>query len=43
MRYTEVGRYVVVVYREIGTDDGFVLTAYLADRVSPRREATWKR
>lgn len=38
-----LGRYVVVVYRETGPDDGFVLTAYVASRVSVKRRVIWKR
>jgi len=39
----ELGRFVVVAYRESGPDDGFVLTAYLAGRVSTKRKVIWKR
>ena len=35
-------KYLVVVYREVQPDDGFVLTAYLASRLSARRKALWK-
>jgi len=38
-----LGRFVVVVYREAGPQDGFVLTAYLAGRMSLRRRVLWKR
>jgi len=38
-----LGRHVVVVYRETGPDDGFVLTAYVTDRPSSRRTVLWKR
>ncbi len=34
---------VVVAYREISSEDGFVLTAYLTGRPSARRITTWKR
>ena len=37
------GKNVVVVYREISSEDGFVLTAYLANRPSARRLIIWKR
>ena len=33
----------VAVYREVGETDGFVITAYLARRLSPRREVLWSR
>jgi hypothetical protein len=33
-------KYLVVVYRET-TDDGFILTAYLARRPSARRQIVW--
>lgn len=35
-------KYLVVVYREISADDGFVLTSYLATRPSSRRTTIWK-
>ena len=38
-----IGRFVVVVYREAGPKDGFVLTAYVAGRISSRRNVLWKR
>ena len=44
--YTETplaGKYLVVVYREFGTHDGFMLTAYLTNRPSARRVTLWKR
>jgi hypothetical protein len=44
--YTETPlgeKYVVVAYREINAEDGFILTAYLARRPSSRREILWKR
>jgi hypothetical protein len=36
-------KYLVVAYRELAADDGFILTAYLARRPSVRRETLWKR
>ena len=33
--------YLVVVYREVSGDDGFVITAYLTRR-SPSRRVVWK-
>jgi len=38
-----VGRFVVVAYRELSADDGFIVTAYLTNRVSARRMVIWKR
>ena len=35
-------KYLVVVYREISADDGFVMTSYLATRPSIRRITIWK-
>ena len=35
-------KHLVVVYREISQDDGFILTAYLATKPSPRRITLWK-
>jgi hypothetical protein len=45
-RYTRTPmgeKYVVVAYREMSTEDGFILTAYLSRRPSSRREVLWKR
>lgn len=36
-------KFVIVAYREVSEEDGFVLTAYLARRPSSRREALWRR
>ena len=36
-------KFLVVAYREMGSDDGFVLTSYLTNRPSPRRRVLWKR
>jgi len=36
-------KYVVVAYRELSSEDGFILTAYLTRRPSSRRETLWKR
>jgi len=36
-------KYLVVVYRETSSEDGFVLTAYLASQLSARRGTLWKR
>jgi hypothetical protein len=38
-----VDLFVVAVYREVDERDGFVITAYLARRLSPRREVLWSR
>ena len=35
-------RYLMVVYRELSADDGFVITAYFANEVD-RKKAIWKR
>jgi hypothetical protein len=35
--------FLVVVYREMSRDDGFVITAYMARRLSQRREVVWSR
>lgn len=32
----------IVAYREVSDDDGFILTAYLARRPSTRRKVIWK-
>lgn len=36
-------KFLVVVYREVASDDGFVLTAHLTSRLSARRRTIWKR
>ena len=36
-------KYLIVVYREVSQEDGFVLTAYLTNRPAGRRETIWKR
>lgn len=36
-------KFLVVAYREVGPEDGFILTAYLTRRPSARRVAMWKR
>jgi hypothetical protein len=35
-------RYLVVIYRELNPDDGFVVTAYFVRRVD-RKKALWRR
>ena len=35
-------RYLVVVYRELSADDGFVITAFFARRID-RRKTVWRR
>jgi hypothetical protein len=41
---TDLGsKYLVVAYREIEAQDGFVLTAYLTRRPSKRRRVLWTR
>ena len=37
------GKFLVVAYRELGNEDGFVLTAYLTNRPSDKRKILWKR
>lgn len=36
-------KHLVVIYREVGDDDGFILTAYFTDRPSTKRVTLWKR
>jgi hypothetical protein len=36
-------KFLVVAYREVNVTDGFVVTAYLASRLSGRRTTLWKR
>ncbi len=37
------GKYLVVVYRESSSEDGFILTAYFTSRPSTKRTTLWKR
>jgi hypothetical protein len=36
-------KFLMVVYREVDPEDGFILTAYLTSRPSARRITIWKR
>ncbi len=36
-------KYLVVVYREISSENGFILTAYFCSQFSKRRTVLWKR
>ena len=36
-------KYLVVVYKEMNKEDGFILTAYFTNKPSERREIIWKR
>jgi hypothetical protein len=36
-------KFLLVAYREVSTEDGFILTAYLARRPAARREVVWGR
>jgi hypothetical protein len=36
-------KFLVVAYREVSSEDGFILTAYLTSRPSARRVTIWKR
>ena len=36
-------KYVMVAYRELGEEDGFVLTAYLTNGPTLRRRVIWER
>lgn len=36
-------KFLVVPYREVSEEDGFILTAYLTSRPSSSRTVTWKR
>ena len=41
----EPGKYIIVVYRELDTDDGFIITAFLTRRWNQieRRNKIWQR
>jgi len=43
VRMVEAGKALVVVYREVSADDGFVITAFLTRRLASldRREQVW--
>ena len=36
-------KYLVVPYREVAPEDGFILTAYLTNEPSARRKTVWTR
>jgi hypothetical protein len=36
-------KFLVVAYREMSAEDGFILTAYLTSRPAARREIVWRR
>lgn len=36
-------KFLVVAYREVAADDGFILTAYFTNRLSTRRVILWTR
>jgi len=36
-------KFLIAAYREISPDDGFILTAYLASRLSTKRVTLWTR
>lgn len=36
-------KFLVAVYRELSTDDGFIVTAYFTNRPASGREVAWKR
>ncbi len=44
VRQIEPGKYIVVVYREVNEEDGFVITAFLTRRWKQleRRKKTWQ-
>ncbi len=35
-------KYLVVIYKEVGETDGFVITAYFSTKPSERRKTVWK-
>jgi hypothetical protein len=43
VRQLELGKYMVVVYKELGASDGFVITAFLTRRLRQieRRQKLW--
>ncbi len=36
-------KFLVVAYKEVGADDGFIITAYFTSEPSARRIVLWKR
>ena len=36
-------KFLVVPYRELSSEDGFIVTAYLTSEPSPKRRILWKR
>jgi len=44
-RQMQPGKYLIVIYREVGPEDGFVITAFLTSRINQveRRTRLWPR
>jgi hypothetical protein len=42
MRGSGHGRYLAVIYKQVSSEDGFVITAYFTSKLD-RRKAIWKR
>jgi len=36
-------KYLVVIYKEVSKEDGFIITAYFTNQPSKRRKTIWKR
>ena len=45
LKEIEVGKYIVVIYKEISQEDGFIITAFLTRRLESieRRAKLWSR
>jgi len=42
-RVMMTSKFLIVPYREVSREDGFILTAYLTSRPSSSRSVVWKR
>lgn len=44
LKEIEKGRFVAVIYKEVGKEDGFIVTAYFASKVKlQKEEVLWRR
>ena len=44
LKELEIGKYLAVVYRELNSEDGFIITAYITSKIKIERQVIlWKR
>lgn len=44
-RINDIGKFIVVVYKEVNAGDGFIITAYYSDKIQKfeKKEILWKK